>query len=78
LTLAAAATAVGYPQGADPGYTDGFGERTCQEYHFDNPLNDPAGSLDVSGVPSRYTPGTPYPLTITVARMDQCAGQPLH
>lgn len=57
-----------YPQGPDPGYTGGFGEPTCQECHFDGPLNDPGGSVSVEGIPARYTPGAAYTLTVRASR----------
>jgi hypothetical protein len=63
-----------YREGPDPGYTGGFGEPTCQECHFDNPLNAPGGSITVSGVPPRYTPGVSYPLTVTIARQGATSG----
>ena len=48
--------------------TGGFGEETCRQCHWENPLNDPAGALTVEGVPARYTPGEDYPITVSVRR----------
>src|SRR5207247_9775219 len=64
LPLATAA----YKEGPFPNVTGGFGDKTCHSCHFDNPLNAPGGTLDVSGIPSSYTPGQAYPITITLSR----------
>ena len=40
---------------------------TCHECHWDNPVNDPPGSLTVSGVPPTYTPGEAYTITVSVS-----------
>lgn len=50
-----------------PGRTGGFGEMTCSQCHSTNPLNDPAGRLTLAGVPSTYTSGQRYLITVTVA-----------
>src|SRR5262245_49504169 len=55
-----------YREGPLPAMTGGFGEKTCATCHFDNPVNDPAGSLGVEGVPAAYAPGREYPITIVV------------
>ena len=54
--------------------TGGFGEPTCQKCHWDNGLNEPPGSLTVAGIPSSYTPGRRYPITITLRRPDMTRG----
>ena len=51
-----------------PARTGGFGEATCQQCHWDNPLNEPSGRLVLSGIPDTYTPGEQYPITVTLAR----------
>jgi len=64
LPLAAAA----FKEGPYPNVTGGFGEQSCHLCHLDNAINDPDGSLDVSGVPPAYTAGATYPVTVTVKR----------
>ena len=54
----------------EPARTGGFGEMTCQQCHWENPLNDPAGRIEVTGIPDTYTPGEQYLITVTVARPD--------
>jgi hypothetical protein len=53
-----------FPYGAPPGTTGGFGEPTCMQCHFDGELNAAGGSLDVDGLPERYTPGETYRLIV--------------
>jgi len=67
-TLAAPALLVAFQEGPLPAHTGGFGEPTCHACHFDNPVNDPTGTLDLAGVPDSYTPGEAYPLTVRLAR----------
>lgn len=40
--------AIAYADGPPPAHTGGFGEPSCHDCHFDLPLNDPAGSLQVA------------------------------
>lgn len=54
--------------GLVPARTGGFGEMTCHQCHWDNPLNDPAGRLTLDGVPDVYTPGEQYLITVMLAR----------
>jgi hypothetical protein len=54
----------------EPARTGGFGEMTCQQCHWENPLNDPAGRIEIAGVPDTYTPGEQYLITVTLARPD--------
>jgi hypothetical protein len=54
--------------GPIPGFSGGFGESSCAACHFDYELNEAPGSLTLAGVPERYTPGTTYPLTLTLVR----------
>jgi hypothetical protein len=51
-----------------PARTGGFGEMTCQQCHWENPLNEPAGRLMLDGIPETYTPGEQYLITVTLAR----------
>jgi len=41
---------------------------TCQQCHWENPLNEPAGRLTIEGIPVTYTPGEQYLITVTLAR----------
>lgn len=52
----------------EPARTGGFGETTCQQCHWENPLNDPEGRIAVDGIPDTYTPGEQYLITVTLAR----------
>jgi hypothetical protein len=58
----------GYPRGAPPGMTGGFGEPTCVLCHFGGALNEPGGSLAIDGLPERYTPGETYRLIVRLRR----------
>lgn len=49
-------------------HTGGFGEPTCLQCHFGQPLNAPGGALALQGLPERYEPGSVYPLTVVLAR----------
>jgi hypothetical protein len=51
-------------------HTGGFGERTCQECHTDNPLNDPVGQLELTGMPEAYQPRRAYSLVVRLIRKD--------
>ncbi len=74
LAVAATTTALGhaaaiaYTQGPPPAHTGGFGEPTCHLCHFDQPLNDPAGSLRLEGLPEAYAAGARYTLVIGLER----------
>jgi hypothetical protein len=63
-----AATLAAYREGPLPAMTGGFGEPSCRLCHFDNRLNDPAGRVEIAGVPARYEAGRPYVLTVGVRR----------
>lgn len=63
-----------FVDGPFPGHTGGFGEPTCHHCHFDNPLNEPAGSLALTGVPSSYTPGARYAFTVVLTRSELSRG----
>ena len=57
-----------YRDGPPPAHTGGFGEPTCRACHADNHLNDPAGSLSITGVPAVYVPGDTLRLTVFLRR----------
>jgi hypothetical protein len=62
-----------FPGGAPPGVTGGFGEPTCVQCHSGSGLNAPGGSLEVDGLPARYTPGETYRLIVRLRRADVAA-----
>ncbi len=62
------ARAPGYPEAPPVAHTGGFGEPTCQQCHFDLPLNDPGGALTLDGVPDDYAAGARYLLTAQLIR----------
>ena len=68
------AAAAPYSQGPPPSHTGGFGDPTCQACHVGGALNDPAGSLSVSGLPPAYTPGEEYELLIQLVRPNLSRG----
>lgn len=63
-----------FPDGPPPARTGGFGEQTCHACHFDNPANEPGGTLTVSGVPAAYAAGQRYRLTVALRRGELTAG----
>lgn len=69
VTLGAVPLAL-YASASDvvPARTGGFGEMTCQQCHWENPLNEPSGRLTLDGIPGTYTPGEQYLITVTLAR----------
>ena len=72
VMLNAGAVAIPRPLGASasgpvPASTRGFGEMTCQQCHWDNPLNGPEGALALSGIPDTYVTGQRYSITVSVA-----------
>lgn len=62
--------ALAFKEGPYPNVTGGFGEQSCHLCHLDNPVNAPGGAVDVRGVPSAYSAGQSYPITVTVTRED--------
>jgi hypothetical protein len=54
--------------------TGGFGEPSCQQCHFDNPLNAPGGAFSLLGVPAQYEPSQKYQITIRLSREDTIRG----
>ena len=70
LALAGASLAVlpVFKTGPPPGHTGGFGEPTCRACHSDAGLNEPGGTLTVSGAPASYEPGKTYQLEVVLRR----------
>jgi hypothetical protein len=55
--------------------TGGFGEESCRECHWENPLNDGGVAVLLSGLPGRIAPAAVCTLTVTLRRADmQVAG----
>lgn len=48
-------------------HTGGFGEPTCLQCHMDGELNEPGGTVTITGLPPRYQPGQRYTLRIAVS-----------
>lgn len=63
-----------FPDGPPPARTGGFGEQSCHACHFDNAANEPGGTLSISGVPSAWTAGQRYRLTVAVRQGELEAG----
>ena len=59
---------IAYVDGPPPESTGGFGEETCHKCHFENDLNDAAGSLGLEGIPESYAPGQHYLIEIVLER----------
>jgi hypothetical protein len=57
-----------FAEGPFPGFTGGFKEPTCQQCHMGHDLNDPGGTLTLSGVPAQYDAGEPYTITVTMKK----------
>ena len=68
LLLALPLIGIAYREGPAANVTGGFGEPSCRECHFDQPLNDASGRLSLSGVPDQYRGRQPYQITVTVDR----------
>jgi hypothetical protein len=66
--LAWAPLVAAFIEGPFPATTGGFGEPSCQQCHFDNPLNAPGARLGVSGFPRSYTPGRRYAIAVRLER----------
>jgi hypothetical protein len=74
VLLSLANNAGAFKEGPYPNVTGGFGEQSCHLCHLDNPVNAPGGTLTIAGVPEKFTPGTVYPITVTIAREDMRRG----
>ena len=57
-----------YAEGAPPGFAGGFGEQSCHGCHFEADVNQKPGSLTLTGLPERFTPGERYTLTVSLTR----------
>jgi hypothetical protein len=60
-----------YSAGPDPGVNGVFGSaNTCSALgcHNSFPNNQAGGSITIGGLPTAWTPGTTYPITVTVSR----------
>jgi hypothetical protein len=69
LTIAITPVALrSFAEGPFPGFTGGFKEPTCQQCHFGHDLNEPGGTLTLSGVPPTYAAGQAYTLTVTLKK----------
>ncbi len=70
LGLVWAGLLFGYQNGPDPASNGIFGQAACNASgcHVGNPLNASGGSTTLAGLPSEWTPGQTYQLTVTVAR----------
>lgn len=64
-----------FPDGAPARVAGGFGGDTCLACHWEfDEEEDPVGSLQLTGLPERWTPGTSYTLEIEVKRPGMVAG----
>jgi len=68
LLSAAPLPEAAYLDGPPPAHAGGFGDDTCHACHFENELDDPGGSLTVSGVPDTFDPSAAYRITISLER----------
>jgi uncharacterized protein (TIGR03437 family) len=55
-----------YSEGPPPEHTGGFGEYTCAFCHIGTEVNAGPGRVVISGVPTAYTSGAVYPITVRV------------
>ncbi len=62
--------AIAFSSGPPPSNTGAPGETNCTQCHSGT-LNAPGGSVTISGLPTSYTPGTRYNLTVTVSKSDR-------
>lgn len=60
--------AAAYADRPPPAHTGGFDEPSCHACHFDAPLDDGKGGVEVTGAPDSYRQGETYEITITVTR----------
>lgn len=59
---------ISYEEHPPSAHTGGFGEPTCRQCHFSEPLNAPDGRLALEGIPDTYTPGETYRITVRLER----------
>lgn len=67
-TTGGATSRAAYPASPPPAHTGGFGEPTCHACHFEAAPNEPGGTLGLAGLPTTYTPGESYTLTVELTR----------
>ena len=53
-----------FSDGPPAARTGGFGEKLCTECHYENPINDSTGALELDGLPERWQPAREYDLTV--------------
>jgi len=68
LIGASLAAVPAFKTGPPPAHTGGFGEPTCRACHSDAGLNEPGGTLTLSGAPASYEPGKTYQLDVVLRR----------
>ena len=74
LLVAASPPYAAYRDGPPPGFSGGFGEPSCDACHFSEPLNDPAGYLEIAVPGESYVGGRSYPISISLGRPKLAAG----
>lgn len=74
LCLLVPLSLVAFREGPLPNMTGGFGEPNCQSCHFGHDLNDPGGRLSLTGVPTAYSPGRTYAITVGLKRKELARG----
>jgi hypothetical protein len=74
LLLAASHAGYCYEDGAPPGHTGGFGEPDCALCHSDSDKNPPEGSLEIDGLPDRYSPGVRYDFAVVLQHPELRSG----
>ena len=68
LLSAAPLPEAAYLDGPPPAHTGGFGDDTCHACHFEIDLDDPGGSLTLSGVPDTFDASVTYRITVSLER----------
>ncbi len=74
LCIAVSLVGHAYPEEPPAGHTGGFNEPTCRRCHFGEPINAPAGTLVLQGVPKNYSPDSTYSITLTLSRAGIASG----
>lgn len=62
-----------FSSGPPAARTGDFGEPSCNAIgcHSGNAVNEPGGSLTITGVPAQYAPGQTYPVSVQISRGGQ-------
>lgn len=73
LTIAVSSESVAAYWWHSAGPVDGYSAappdfQNCSNCHTQNPVNDPSGFMQISGLPTEYMPGQAYTITITEQR----------